>query len=172
MSRYNDKDKTKHELRETYFIKGEYNEETQVNEHLSFDELIKVFMGLYDNTTSYEKRVKHLEDENLKSKIKHVENCPDCLGFLISGHSLYWDLTGNAIDLDKEKFIEYFKYTYDKCIESSKEKQIQCKKFIHLYYEWVHYEKGINNMEEWSRICKECGYIDRTNEMPSELKRK
>ena len=79
------------ELRKKYFIDEKFHKELtkieQIDQCLTFDELCEYFFAQYDNNMSLEERTMILQ--KLSSRIKHVENCKNCLSWCEYGYSLY-----------------------------------------------------------------------------------
>lgn len=168
---------SKIELRKKYFIDEEYHKDftkiEQIDQCLTFDELCEYFLAQYDDNMLSEERITILQ--KLSNRIKHVENCKECLSWCKYGYSLYNDICCNSIDFPHDKFFEIFKDDYKKYLEKKERLEEMCKQLGHNFDGWT-YHKWKSTIDpaqieyEWYRECSRCGCIEKTKQEPEELK--
>lgn len=165
------------ELRKKYFIDEKFHKELteieQIDQCLTFDELCEYFFARYDNNMPLEEKTMILQ--KLSSRIKHVENCKNCLSWCEYGYSLYNNICCNSIDFPRDKFFEIFKEDYKKYLEKREKLEEMCRQFGHnfdgwTYHEWSSIKNPTQREYEWYRECSRCGCIEKTKQNPVELK--
>ncbi len=165
--------------RKLYYISSDPTGIEQVNEHLTYEDLYKLYSGKYRDDLSENQRNRLLKDESLLKKIRHVEICPQCMSMCANGYHLWWDLTGGAIALPVGKFFESFNEFWIK----SKTQQLECSVKGHNFNPWSFYtyrtmtdsefdifpvKEGEYLHEVWKRKCSCCGFEEKTLENPEQ----
>ena len=160
-----------------YFINEEYEsliEVEQIDKCLTYTELCELFLAKYDEKLNKEERNRILQ--KLSNRIKHVENCHECLSWCEYGSSLYNNICCDAIDFPNEKYFKYFYDNYQDYFKKKLDREKICKELGHDFDSWIYHEwraetdsifdreaikSGKYIHQECTRTCKRCGYIDK-----------
>ena len=159
------------EQRKKYFIDENIEGINQINEHLTYEDLVELFNAKY-----IEKDTSSLS-ENLKSKVRHVEICDKCLKWCKYGEAFGKKRKGSS-----QKFLDEFKKTW----EATLEKEQKCADKGHTLGMWVRREyKTATDSEfdvvpvidgkythiEYTKKCVFCSYVDERGTEPEDFNR-